>query len=333
MWRTGSTYFWNKFREQSRYRAYYEPLNEQLLDASEAPQVRDWHEGSSKHLRHPDLKESYFAEYQPCLEGGTRLRRHYVHDYCLEKDDTDDFLRDYITDLVTFALAEARVPVLQFNRALMRTGWLTAQFNPINVLLLRRPVDVWKSFVSYKANFFPASVAMIVGRNQYHPLLRGILEHYAVPSFPHESWKRERELYRQYANANLKNFYPLFYTFYLLTSIAAARHADCIIDLNEVSANIEVRDLTTRKLRTLGMSISFDDCSLPMYPDTDPDVQQWLSCEWGTREFLIRNLPEQLQIPSSRFEIQRDNLGRYFRDIFEDFVLMPESLGPAPNRA
>ena len=65
LFRSGSTYFFNKFREfDENYQCYQEPFNEHLLNAKENPdKLLEVHEDTSKVLRHPILNKPYFYEF------------------------------------------------------------------------------------------------------------------------------------------------------------------------------------------------------------------------------------------------------------------------------
>jgi tetratricopeptide (TPR) repeat protein len=322
MWRTGSTYIWSKFREHSQYRAYYEPLHEILIDASAQKLGTAWSDRATEVKRHPHLDASYFAEFEAFLEaGGSCFGKNLAYQrYCLEAGDSDESLRHYIADLLIFALANRQTPVLQFNRSLLRAGWLTANFNPVNLLLLRRPIDVWKSFLSFEDRYFPTVICMIVGQNQQHPFLAGLAARQGVPLFQGATFQSEYDFYHEYAVRNLEQLYPLFYEFYLLSSIGAARDADCIIDLNGISESDSTRRQTSERLRALGIGISIDDCHAPVYADLSPEDEKCLAYEETGLAQLKQNLPRELRIPRTRFEVQRETVGEYFRGILAEFL-------------
>jgi len=321
-WRTGSTYLWSKFREQSRYRAYYEPLHEVYIDASVQKLEAAWSNEMPVIMRHPRLGTSYFAEYEGFIgAGSSHFEKGLPYQrYCLEEAEPDEPLRNYIADLLIFALANGQTPVLQFNRSLLRTGWLTAHFNPVNILLLRRPIDTWKSFISFEHHYFPTVLCMIAGQNQHRPILQGVVRRHGVPFFVGETFQSDYDFYHEYAVRNLANLYPLFYEVHLLTSIAAARHADCIIDLTEISENASSREKLTKWLRRLGMDISLDDCHLPSCPDLSSVAPDWLAFEESGRDLLKQNATQLPRIPRNRFESQREFIGVYFQDVLSEFV-------------
>jgi len=330
MWRTGSTYIWNKFREQRRYRAYYEPLHEIFIDASSQKLEAAWSDETTAVMRHPHLEASYFEEYAPLIRaGGSRFGKGFPYrQYCLEETEENEPLRRYLADLLILALANGQTPVLQFNRSLLRAGWLTRHFDPVNILLLRRPIDVWKSFISFENRYFPTVICMIAGQDRRHPLLEGLAGRHGVPFFEDQTWEAEYDFYREYASANLDRLYPLFYELYLLTSIYALRHADCVIDLNEISENAASRQRVTERLGALGIQMSLDDCRLPVYTGLTEADQACLAYEPSGRDDLKTTLPPELLIPPERLEMQQGMIGGHFQEIFSEFAGGPETAMP-----
>jgi hypothetical protein len=58
IWRTGSTYIWKKFREQGRYRSYFEPLHELLLRSQEEIELLQPSSITARY-RHPHIDRFY----------------------------------------------------------------------------------------------------------------------------------------------------------------------------------------------------------------------------------------------------------------------------------
>ncbi|MGA7415096.1 MAG: hypothetical protein WBW33_31790, partial [Bryobacteraceae bacterium] len=151
MWRTGSTYIWNKFREQPGYRAYLEPFHESLLRDKEEDLRRQLPPETAQTSRHPVLSDYYFSEYEIEPVGGIRHfeKRFSYQSYCLGPRSSDPPQLRYIRNLIEAAWRGQQRPVFKFTRGLMRAGWLQANFPSYTILLLRRPLDIWKSFVSF----------------------------------------------------------------------------------------------------------------------------------------------------------------------------------------
>jgi SAM-dependent methyltransferase len=325
IWRTGSTYIWKKFREQGRYRSYYEPLHEVLLRSQE--EIESLQPSSiTARYRHPQIDRFYFAEFPFKTQGGVEhFEKHFPYErYCLDVAASDEPLRRYVSHLISLAQDNGQVPVLQFNRSLLRVGWLNRNFAPLNILLLRRPMDIWQSYLSFDGLYFPAVVSLILGQNRHKQPLRHIVEFETVPFHVTDSFENEFEYYYQFTQRNLHSLYPLFYSFYTLTCAHAARYADCTIDMNEVSANPQVRDAVTQKLYELGVEISLSDCQLPRYTALSPSDQEWLAYERVGRGLLRASLPPSLLLPACKLKEHEPLLSDYFRGVLSEFTLLTE---------
>jgi tetratricopeptide (TPR) repeat protein len=343
MWRTGSTYVWSKFREQKKYRAYYEPLHETFIQtglgarASGLQAVHvlgaSWSGEVTLKMRHPCLDAFYFAEYEPLLEAkGTHFEKGFPYQrYCLEDGDSNEPLRHYVADLLIFAMAHGQTPALKFNRALLRSGWLAAQFQPVNILVLRRPIDVWKSFVSFENLYFPTVLCLIAGQNQRHRLLESMMRRSSVPFYEGETFEAEYDFYHDFATRNLGNLYPLFYEFYLRTAVYAARYAHCILDLDEISVNASARARLTQVLESLGIHISLADCRVPSCTSLSSHDRDCLASEAHLLKLLKQDRLAAFRIPKDTFTLHRDALSRYFDGALSLFLTEEEQELRAPT--
>ena len=330
LWRTGSTYIWTKFRREARYWAYYEPLNEQLIHSSESLRLVYAPETVGS-LRHPPSRDPFcFREYPFRPEDGVEYFEKSLscERYCLDEDSTDEALRRYIANLVDYARSQQRVPVLQFNRALLRSRWLTRQFNPVNILLLRRPMDIWKSFLSFPESPFVMMLCLVLGQNRTSSPLNALDRWSEVPFYVGETIEQDHAFYGSYAHEHMDTLYPLFYAFYLLTCLANVPIADCILDMTEITENPEARAAAERRLRELGMEISLEDCKLPTYTNLLPSDREWVAYESVTRKLLASRLPSSLALSPDLLRVHQPMLGAYFREALSDFVLHSEARDP-----
>ena len=63
--RTGSTWLWNKFRQDARNCCYYEPFHQDLVKLEpRRPYLWSHDQETTRALRHPDLDKNYLAEYE-----------------------------------------------------------------------------------------------------------------------------------------------------------------------------------------------------------------------------------------------------------------------------
>ena len=297
-----------------------EPLHEYLFDMPEQ-ELRDFLPTSiTSMMRHPEIDSFYFAEYPFRPEGGVpHFEQHFPYRrYCLDPDASDPLLERYIESLLQLAWQNNQRPVLQFNRALLRAGWLANRFNSRTVLLLRRPFDTWKSFVSFENLYFPTVMSMIVGQNTEDPAVRSIARRHEVPCYIGERFAEEYEFYRAFAKARLDHLYPVFYELCMVSNLHAAKWADVVIDMNEVSANPAARAFTTRELGRIGIDMPLDDCAIPVHAASTPEEKRWLSLERVSRMALRSELASPLGVPVSRVSAVWSGLGRCWRSILDE---------------
>lgn len=320
MWRTGSTYIWKKFYDQNQYVAYYEPLHEQLWieQLTEQHLTPDYDPA----LRHPETKGSFWAAYYPLRRkvGIKFFQKGFPYErYCLDEDAKSPSLYRYIGNLVTTAARQGKVPVLQFNRSLLRSRWLSKNFNSRAILLLRKPIDIWRSFLSL-GNYFVAGICLIIGQNRKHPILKHLADRYDVPFFRSNSFVEEARFYIPFAQDRVEELYPMFYEFYILTCIYNVAFSDCILDMNAITTDLRRRQMVCESLENLGIRISLDDCVIPHYQVNEKE-RKWLALEPAARARLQDIVPSKWRIPRRFTARHFPMLTDYFQTVFSEFVV------------
>jgi hypothetical protein len=319
-WRSGGTYVWAKFREHAGYRAYYEPFHEALATLSPCPDNDADSIALRTRQRHPPLGAPYFAEYPFRPGGGVEgFERRFSYDrYSLNPSEPDDALRRYIARLIAFAGAHRQVPVFKFCRSLLRVGWLARTFRSRNVLVLRRPIDIWRSCRDQGITYYAPAVCAIVGRNRQHPLLATLADRYNI-SASSESCTDMR-VYRDYAVKNWLDLFAIFSEFYLLACLHDFQYADCIIDMNAVTADPAARQTVSHALAALGIDLCLDDVAMAAHRDLSRSERVWLRQEAMLRRRLADRLPASLRLSRDRWREHAPLLSPYYREALEPFV-------------
>ncbi len=321
MWRASSTYIWKKFREQSCNRAYYEPLHEML--AKPGDQVLSiGNERRSSDLRHPPTDRSYFEEFPFGPGAGVRFFEKALsyERYCLQEEDKDEALYRYIANLISQAGREKQRAVLQFNRSLLRAGWLTRHFSPVNILVLRSPANVWKSMRSFADGSFAGVFCIALGQNKLKPPLKYLPDWLDLPCRIGRSIEDDYAAYASISAEPAPRMYPSFFDFYLVSILHCARCADCILDIDELSANRAARKAAQKRLRQMGIEMDFSDCAAPSYELASNEEREWLAYEGFSRSFLRKRIPSTFLLPAKAFNANRPLLGKYFRALLGEFT-------------
>jgi len=319
MWRTGSTYFWNKLRRQDRYRAYYEPFNEALLRLKPEPNPSHWAEQTRRH-RHPDLEAPYFAEYRLKKRGGTPdLTPALCYGrFYLEEDEEDRELTGYLRRLSSEAAMAGQKPVFQCSRTLLRSGWLKRNFGGDHLLLLRDPRQVWLSFKS-QGSYFAGAICLIVSQNRARRALAPLAEQFRLPKINTGRVGADLTSYGKVAEDLGAGMYGLFHAFYMLTFLYNLRHADLMIDMDMVSTSPRHASKAETALRGRDIFISLADCRVPQrdapFGDDVDDVER------ENLQFLRTRLGLALAVPRANVADAPHVLSPQFRAAAEPFLV------------
>jgi hypothetical protein len=176
--------------------------------------------------------------------------------------------------LISFAEEHKQIPVFQFNRSLMRAGWLAKTFPSRNILLLRRPFDIWKSFCS-QGDYYLAALCLIVGQNRDNGFLQQLAIDYEVPSFIRETVSEELLAYSVFLQNRAHKLYGLFFRFYIITSAMTIMFSDCTIDCTGITESSDIMVATEERLANIDISLSLRDCKAPQYALLSSEDRDW----------------------------------------------------------
>lgn len=275
LFRSGSTYIFNVFRQSSAgYCCYQEPLHEVFADHSpEAPwRAESSSEPRTSELRHPSLDRPYFWEFTRCADlVESRYRKEFAFDtfFLGQNDDLRSELRSYIEGLGERATGR---PVYQFCRSIGRMAWLRQQFDAVHLHLWRNPWDQWWS---YKVDrYFDDTLVQIYSATNLPQLLSCLREHPLASVFHYSG--RESDDYRLGRDVPLildpEQSYLLFYGLWawgLLTSRSVAHEQ---INIDSLSTSPEYRKQLGERLVDLGVhELDFADANVSQMLFGDDD--------------------------------------------------------------
>jgi hypothetical protein len=274
--RSGSTWFWNRFRETTGVHAYYEPFNEirKVLTPEKIAENR----ADTWNSNHPPLSHPYNIEYLGMLrpEGGVR---HFDQDfaynsYYATKDGGEG---GYVAALVEYARSLGKAPVFGFTRSLGRLPWLKGVCPGLHIVTLRDPWDQWASVVRQAAqgnSYFEFHLYLIAFIGRHLSVYREFFDGLILPKLVGKT-RDERVASLEFLcqATPIQTRFRMFLRVYLLDALLALPPADCIIDLDRMSAEADYCEETTLRLRQMTKlaDLRFDDCTLPHHqPDPDP---------------------------------------------------------------
>jgi hypothetical protein len=317
MWRTGSTYIWKKFRDQGKFRAYYEPFNEALLTLTTNEKTTP-SEDTQRRLRHPRISLPYFAEYP--LEGDCgvpELTRALCYDrYCLDPEAEDVELTRYLQRLILEATNRGQRPVFQFNRSLMRTAWIRRHFRGPHFLVLRDPREVWASF-QQQSSYFMGAICLILAKNGKHRWLSPLVARWPIPHERHATVGEDFVYYRRFAESIGSDGYSIFHAFYMLGSLLSLIDADVVIDVNRIAICTRARRRCERQMREWNIDLPLSDCSPALHSLSASEG--YATLEAANVEFLRTCIPPEIRsAPIEKFQLK--SLGHSFRKVLEGIL-------------
>lgn len=325
LFRTGSTYIWNKFRQNPNYYCYYEPFHEILagvnLENIEYALTKNY-----DRVKHPPLTRYYLYEYKPLLGNGRSGVPYFKKSFSFDEfcnNGINPDLREYIDYLIDGA--GDNVPVLQFNRSALRVKWFKQNYpNSLNIYLARNPRDQWKSYVElYKRSNYTGFFLMdliIAGMNKDKNNFLLLANHLPLLRYNNDQQEKENDFYRVLLNCySEEEKYFIFYYTWFRAMVENVLNADFILNINLLSDESSYQKKIIQFLKAQGIAdIDFKDAEIIRYTQYPLAVQKMDNIEQNVRSLLIPSFTED-QITGFFQKISRDDQN-YFRFIKETFT-------------
>jgi hypothetical protein len=272
LWRSGSTYVWNRFRAAPELYAYYEPFHEALLWATEADLAAwtpdSWSSG------HPPLGRPYFAEFLPMIAG--RGLPGFAKSFSLDHNFEDDPQtlageERYVASLIDHARLQGKIALFGCCRTLGRVPWLKRRFGGTHLVLSRDPRQQWYSGhlrkVEHGNAYFDLMPFQILGKSEWEPARR-IARTLGIDRFDAASFYLEHDRYfALYAGAAAERSYAAFSAVNGLSLARASPASDLAIDIDRLSADAPYRAAVQQRIGTLtGLAVDFADARIADHP-------------------------------------------------------------------
>ncbi|HVB86775.1 MAG TPA: adenylyl-sulfate kinase [Candidatus Dormibacteraeota bacterium] len=187
--------------------------------------------------------------------------------------------------------------------------------------------------LSFKDGAFVGAFCVLLGQNKLKPPLNYLPDWLDLPCRVGRSIDDDYAAYAPIAAEITRRMYPSFFDFYLASTLHCARHADCILDVDELSSNLSARTAAEKCLRQFGIEMDFSDCSAPWSALTSNQEREWLAYEEFARPFLRSRLPSDLMLPAKTLEANRPLLGKYFCELLTEFTApaRPKKISSSAN--
>lgn len=280
LFRTGSTYIWNRLRHLPGLCCYYEPFHPELARItvdSFSPWLYDT--ASTNWIHHPPLDKPHFMEYRKILRKGLRGVPGFKHtfslkDYC--RHDDHPLQKQYLDTLITAAKPEKAV--MQFNRSSLRTKWFRRVFpGAMQMYLVRNPENQFQSQLSLNANLgvdtFLVMDLMTAALNRHTPEFIPLARIFPLPLFNHADFSAQRRFFsRVYSAFSLEERYAVFYYLWFSALAENLAYPDDILSIDALSLDPAYRKTWEEKFSGLcGETVDFSDAAVRQYPSSPID--------------------------------------------------------------
>jgi hypothetical protein len=276
LFRTGSTYVWNKFRQHGGYWCYYEPLNQVLAKIdTQTPSIWAYDAHTSGRLRHPAIDKYHLWEYKDLLIPGRTgvpffKKSFSFDDFC--NNDANPHQKQYIDFLLRGAGAGDKTPLLQFNRTALRIRWFKTHFpGAAHIYLARNPRHQFHSYLSMlrseKLDIFLTMDLLTASINRNSQYFKPLSERIPLCEYHSGSFEDERLVYSQllplYSD---KEKYYIFYFTWFSALLENALHNDFILNIDLLSADPGYRRKVMERFEALDIrGIDFEDAAIGKY--------------------------------------------------------------------
>lgn len=297
LFRTGSTYIWNKFRQNKGYCCYYEPFHEMLGEITvEYPSPWDCDSKVTDELRHPPVEKDYLSEYKNLLRPGHKgvpffKKSFSFDDFCNNNHNPDQ--QRYIDYLIESS-GDKR-PVFQFNRSALRVQWFKHNYpGVLNIYILRNPRNQFQSYLSMqevnKLDVFLAMDLQAAGINldsKYFKPLAG-----RIPLFEyHSHLASDEELIYSHLlplYSTIEKYYIFYFTWFS-AFIENTLNADFLLDIDLLSTAAAYRRQVGEALESYGIeNIDFSDAKIGHYKKTTLSVKKMKEIEEAVQALVIK---------------------------------------------
>jgi len=293
LFRSGSTYLFNKFRESANgYWCYQEPLNEFFLHKIDRKDLVTYEKDKMNQLRHPNMEKPYFYEfYHIWDEIKDIFQKEFCYDTFFDVSGTENRILSYFTLLIKQAQGR---PMIQCTRSYARAKYMAQNFDALNIFLWRNPWDQWWS---YKINdYFDTINLLILNAKNTTLFFNKIKSEINFVEFHNENIFKEILFFRN-QKITSKQSYLLFYANWCFSLIENLKWVDMDINIDKLSLSQTYKKNISADLEKFNHpGFEFSDCSVTQSIFTREDKNFFLEIENEVYGYFLQSGYSQQEI-------------------------------------
>jgi hypothetical protein len=249
LFRTGSTYFWNKFRERKQFCCYYEPFHQGIsMMSMQNPAPWSHDRNTTRAMGHPHLEKDYMFEYRELLRpnraGVPYFKKAFSFDnFCATGQNPKQ--KKYIDFLIKHS--GDKIPLFQFNRSSLRIRWFKKYYpGGLHIYMIRNPHDQFDSYLMMhqekNLDIFLTMDLIVSGVNRQVPPFDKLAAHVPLFEYHSDDFKDEEVVYRCLLPIyTLEEKYFIFYYIWFAALVENLLNADLIASIDLVSSSEKYR--------------------------------------------------------------------------------------------
>lgn len=248
IWRTASTYHWQKIRDAEAVMAFYEPFHPAI---SWLEEPATWRKAAADSGLGHSGRDSYWREYRGVIEtkGVAFFRREFELDQFIVRSQAEFAgQRAFLGNLLAHARDQGRIPCLGYVRSCARIGWIRREFGGLHIGLIRNPYFQYMAYIR-RIGFMEdceEAVARILP-SAPPPLVRLYDAHVEGSGDGNDRQDNIRV--------------ATFAFYYVLNAVFMIAHAEHVFDVDRMGASGATRRAYGRLVSAyVGETISYADC-------------------------------------------------------------------------
>jgi len=253
LFRTGSTYFWNKFRKRKQYCCYYEPFHQGIISMSmENPAPWSHDRNTTRAMGHPNLEKDYMFEYRELLRqnqvGVPHFDKAFSFDnFCLTGPNQEQ--KKYIDFLIKNA--GEKIPLFQFNRSALRIRWFKKYYpKGLHIYMIRNPHDQFDSYrlmqQEQNLDIFLTMDLIVSGVNVKVSPFDKLAQNVPLFEYHSENFEDEVAVYQRLLPIySIEDKYFIFYFIWFASLVDNLLNADIIASIDLLSSSETYRQKIT----------------------------------------------------------------------------------------